>query len=268
MSRFATAGLFLVAAIFLSSTTQAQEPYKPVPYMPGRDVLWVPTPPVLVEKMLDMAQVTANDVVIDLGSGDGRMVIAAARRGARTRGVEYNPKLVELSQRLAKEAGYADKAIFVEGDMYKADISDATVLPLFLMTENLDDLVPQFLKLRPGTRIVNNGFEFSYWEFDEIAQLEGTACERWCVAYLYIVPAQVAGVWRFDRGELELKQEFQNLTGTMTIDGKRLPIERGRLQGDMIRFSVDKRRYTGRVAGNTIAGYMSGEGMGPWRVER
>lgn len=270
MSRPAFASMMLALGLSLlpAGAMQGQELYKPIPYMPGRDVQWVPTPPVLVEKMLDMARLTPDDVVIDLGSGDGRMVMAAARRGAKARGVEFNPKLVELSQQLAAQAGLADKAIFVEGDMYKADISDATVLPLFLMTENLDQLVPQFLKLRPGTRIVNNGFEFSHWEYDEMAQLSGPACERWCIAFLYIVPAQVAGTWRFEGGELELKQEFQHVTGTLTVAGKRMPIERGRLQGDVIRFNVDKRRYTGRVDGNTMAGYLSGEGLGPWKAQR
>ena len=182
---------------------------QPEPYIQGRDVPWVPTPQVLIDRMLDMARLTPRDVVVDLGSGDGRMVIAAAKLGARARGIEFNPNLVELSKRRAAEAGVAETAAFIQGDMYEADLSDATVLPLFLMTENLDHLVPKFLALRPGTRIVNNGFEFSSWDYDEIAHLSGPACGNWCVAYLYIVPARVAGIWQTDHGELELKQEFQ-----------------------------------------------------------
>jgi SAM-dependent methyltransferase len=145
--------------------------------MPGRDVPWVPTPQVLIDKMLDMARLTRQDVVVDLGSGDGRTVIAAARRGSRARGVEFNSDLVELSKRLAAEAGVANAAIFIEGDMFQADFSDATVLPLFLLTENLDQLVSKFLTLRPGTRIVNNGFEFTDWDYDEIGQVEGRRAE-------------------------------------------------------------------------------------------
>jgi hypothetical protein len=266
VNRSAAACFFALSLAFASTATG--QDYKPIPYQPGRDVLWVPTPQVLVEKMLDMAHLTPQDIVVDLGSGDGRNVIAAARRGARSRGVEFNPNLVELSKRLATEAGVTAKASFVEGDMYVADISDATVLPLFLMPENLDKLAPTFLKLRPGTRIVNNAFEFTDWEYDEIGRLEGPECERYCVAYLYIVPAQVAGVWRMEKGELELTQQFQMLTGTITIAGKRMPIERGRLQGDVVRFNVDKARYTGRVVGNTIVGTLSGAGLGPWKAER
>lgn len=265
--------LNLTLGLALTTAGMAQEQqapgYKPIPYMDGKDVQWVPTPPVLVEKMLDMAQLTPQDVVVDLGSGDGRNVIAAARRGARARGVEFNPNLVALSQRLAAEAGVAGKATFVEGDMYKADISDATVLPLFLMTENLDQLLPEFLKLRPGTRIVNNGFEFTGWDYDEIGRLSGPECERWCVAYLYIVPAKVAGVWRTeDGGELNLKQELQWLTGSLTVAGKHMPIERGRVQGDVIRFNIGNVRYTGRVSGDAMAGHQSGAKPGIWSARR
>jgi len=239
---------------------------KPDPYIPGRDVPWVPTPQVLVDKMLDMARLTPQDVVVDLGSGDGRNVIAAARRGARARGIEFNPALVEESKRRAAEAGVA--VTFTEGDMFKADISDATVLPLFLFPENLDQLVPKLLALRPGTRIVNNGYEFSRWEYDEIGYVEGEACGHWCVAYLYVVPARVAGTWRTDQGELELQQDFQWLSGTLTAHGQRIPIARGRLHGDVIRFNVGATRYTGRVSGDTISGRIAGEMMQRWSGKR
>jgi SAM-dependent methyltransferase len=246
----------------------AAEVYKPEPHMPGRDVPWVPTPPALVDKMLDMVRLTPQDVVVDLGSGDGRNVIAAARRGARARGVEYNAKLVELSKRLAAEAGVAGTATFIEGDMFQADISDATVLPLFLLTENLDRLLPKFLALRPGTRIVNNGFEFTEWDYDEVGRVEGTACGQWCTAYLYIVPARVEGTWRTGDGELVLEQKFQWISGTLTSAGKRLPIERGRVQGDVIRFNVGDERYTGRVNGDTIDGRIANEFSVRWRATR
>jgi len=236
----------------------------PEPYMPGRDVPWVPTPQVLVDKMLDMARLTPQDTVVDLGSGDGRNVIAAAKRGAKARGVEFNPDLLALAQRNAAAAGVAATATFSQGNMYETDISDATVLPLFLMTENLDLLAPKLLALKPGTRIVNNGFEFSLWDYDEIGYLEGEACGKWCVAYLYIVPARVAGTWRTDHGVLELEQEFQFVTGTLTAGGKRVPIERGRVQGDVFRFNVGTTRYTGRVMGDRIAGQIAGEYMLKW----
>src|SRR6187549_939619 len=132
--------------------------YEPQSGQAGKDVVWVPTPPELVENMLDMAKVTPQDIVMDLGSGDGRNVIAAAKRGARAYGFEFNPEMVALSRRKAQEAGVADRATFIEGDMFEADISKATVMALFLLPSNLDKLAPKFLALRPGTRIVNNTF--------------------------------------------------------------------------------------------------------------
>jgi SAM-dependent methyltransferase len=263
--------VLLPLLLALASAAFAHDPVPiraPEPYMPGRDVPWVPTPPVLVDKMLDMARLTPQDTVVDLGSGDGRNVIAAARRGARARGVEFNPELLALAQRNAAAAGVAATATFTQGNMYEADFSDATVLPLFLMTENLDLLVPKFLALKPGTRIVNNGFEFSLWDYDEIGHISGEACGKWCVAYLWIVPARVAGTWHIDEGVLELEQEFQFITGTLTSRGKRMPIERGRVQGDVIRFNVGTTRYTGRVTGDTIDGQISGEYMLKWGGKR
>jgi ubiquinone/menaquinone biosynthesis C-methylase UbiE len=164
--------------------TAAQQDFKPEPGLPGKDAVWVPTSPALVEKMLDLAKVTKDDFVIDLGSGDGRMVIAAAKRGARALGVEYNPQLVQLSRRLAKEAGVEARAAFVEGDMYEADISKATVLALFLLPENLRRLEPKFRALSPGTRIVVNSFGIPDWTADETEQITEN-CTSWCTAILY-----------------------------------------------------------------------------------
>src|SRR5256885_2199880 len=153
----------MVAGTAVSAETP-QESFQPVVGQEGKDVVWVPTPQALVEKMLDMARVTPQDYVVDLGSGDGRNVIAAAKRGARALGVEFNPSMVDFSQRNAAKHGVADKATFVQGDMYEADISQATVLALFLLPENLRKLTPKFLALRPGTRIVANHFGIEGWE--------------------------------------------------------------------------------------------------------
>ena len=174
----------LLLTLSTLAQTAAQQTFKPEPGLPGKDAVWVPTSPALVEKMLDLAKVTKDDFVIDLGSGDGRMVIAAAKRGARALGVEYNPQMVELARRLAKEAGVADRATFVEGDMYEADISKATVLALFLLPENLRRLEPKFRALRPGTRIVVNSFGIPDWTADETEQLTEN-CTSWCTAILY-----------------------------------------------------------------------------------
>ena len=183
--------LIFLATTLLATTAAAQsgapadEPYVG---QPGKDVIWVPTPPTLVEKMLDMAAVTAKDFVIDLGSGDGRNVIAAAKRGARALGVEYDQNLVQVSRRAAAVEGVADRAKFMQGDMFEADISKATVLALFLLPDNLERLKPKFERLRPGTRIVTNGYQIAGWNAKEVG-VAGGDCAPWCTAYLYVVPA-------------------------------------------------------------------------------
>jgi ubiquinone/menaquinone biosynthesis C-methylase UbiE len=177
----------LLVALTIASSPSAQEGYKPKVGQEGRDSVWVPTSPELVEKMLDMAKVTASDYVIDLGSGDGRMVIAAAKRGARALGVEFNPEMVKLSQQLAAEAGVSDRATFVQGDMFQADISKATVLALFLLPDNLRQLEPKFRALRPGTRIVVNSFGIPDWKPD-VSETLTENCTSWCTAMLYRVP--------------------------------------------------------------------------------
>jgi len=233
------------------ATPQRAAPFEPKSGQPGKDATWVPTRPEVLDKMLDMAAVTASDFVIDLGSGDGRTVIAAARRGARALGVEYNHDLVELSRRRAKEAGVAGRATFVEGDMFAADISKATVLALFLTPENLYKLQDKFLALRPGTRIVLNSFPIGDWEPDATEVL-GSPCTTWCTALLFIVPARVGGVWRSGDAELNLKQTYQMLSGTLTRSGMTAKVA-GRLRGDRITLASAETQYTGSVAGDRIA---------------
>jgi hypothetical protein len=181
--------LLALPAAGASSQTAADLLYTPYVGQPGKDVIWVPTPPGLVEKMLDMAKVTPQDFVIDLGSGDGRNIIAAARRGARGLGVEWDADLVRLSELTAAAACVAHLARFVRGDMYEADISQATVLALFLLPANLERLRPKFEKLRPGTRIVTNGYAIPGWKANEVRTAEAD-CGNWCEAYLYVLPAQ------------------------------------------------------------------------------
>jgi SAM-dependent methyltransferase len=244
------------------------DPSEPYVGQPGKDVVWVPTPMPLVEKMLDMAKVTPRDFVVDLGSGDGRNVIAAAKRGARALGVEYNPELVALSKRAAAAEGVAGKATFIQGDMYQTDISQATVLPLFLLVENLRKLEPKFRNLKPGTRIVSNTFEIPGWEPVEVGRSSDN-CGGWCVAYLYIVPPRIAGIWRLPHGTLELAQDFQTVSGTfISSDGTTSPIRNARLNGDQIRFSVGMTDYTGRVTGESIRGRSEGAASGSWTATR
>jgi SAM-dependent methyltransferase len=256
--------LFLPFAAFGQATTQQFEPYSG---QPGKDVIWVPTPHVLVEKMLDMARVTPKDYVIDLGSGDGRNVIAAARRGAQALGVEYNPDMVALSRRIAEKEGVSDKAKFVQGDMFEADISRATVLALFLLPDNMRKLKAKFLGLRPGARIVTNGYEIDGWEAEETGKAGGD-CVSWCTAYLYIVPANVAGTWRLPEGDLRLEQDFRKLSGTLTANGQTLRIADARLSGKRISFTAGMARYEGQVKGKEMSGKVSGRVSGSWRATR
>ena len=257
-SLFAAIALNLAAPPVAARHQSQQQPpprttYEPTVGMPGKDAVWVPTEPAVIEKMLDVAKVTDKDVVMDLGSGDGRAVIAAAKRGARAVGFEFNPDLVELSRKLAKDAGVADKASFVQGDMYAADISKATVLALFLLPANLDKLKDKILALPPGTRVVLNTFTATGWEPDERFHVGGD-CPTWCDVLLHIVPARVAGTWQGDGVELELTQSFQKVTGSVTAAGAPASIENGRLRGERLTFTAGPLSFTGEVRGDRITG--------------
>jgi hypothetical protein len=257
-----TVALALSAATGFAQTTATQKPYEPSVGQPGKDVVWVPTPDKLVEKMLDMAKVTSQDYVIDLGSGDGKTVIAAAKRGARALGIEYNPDMVELAKQNAAKAGVSDKASFVKADIFESDYSKATVITLFLLpTLNLK-LRPTLLDLKPGTRIVSNSFTMEDWEADETATLTED-CTSWCTALFWIIPAKVEGTWQLGSEALMLKQVFQKFTGT--LGGK--PIADGNLRGDEISFTVGTTKYTGRVNGNSMRG-TGGERSATWTATR
>ena len=241
--------LILLCSLGAPAATAQTATYEPTPGQAGKDVVWVPTPLELVEKMLDMAKVTPQDIVIDLGSGDGRNVIAAAKRGARAYGFEFNPEMVALSRRRAQEAGVAERATFIEGDMFEADISKATVLALFLLPSNLDKLAPKFLALRPGTRMVNNTFQVTGWDADASETVEGS-CTSWCTSHLNIIPARAAGTWRLGTNDLTLTQAFQMVSGTLGTTA----IAGGRLTGEAISFKVGDTQYTGKVSGDRMEG--------------
>jgi hypothetical protein len=254
------------AVVAAASVAQEKKPFEPVVGQSGKDVVWVPTPFVTVEKMLDMAKVTPQDFVMDLGSGDGRNIIAAAKRGARAKGVEWNEDMVELSRRMAKEAGVADKAEFVQGDMYAADISQANVMAMFLLTENLDKLMPKFIALRPGSRIVINGFGITGWTPD-VTDRAGGDCGSWCTVHLFHVPARVDGTWQLAGGQLTIKQSFQKITGTLATGGNSTPIE-GSLNGEAITFTAGPASYTGRVNGSAMSGEVKGGPGGKWTATK
>src|SRR5689334_13735614 len=266
------AALVLMAGGFASAQPvreeyKAKEEYKPQVGQEGKDVVWVPTPQALVDKMLDLAKVTPQDYVMDLGSGDGRTVITAAKRGARATGIEYNPDMVELSKRNAEKAGVGDKAQFMKADLFETDFSNATVITMFLLPDINLKLRPKILDMKPGTRIVSNSFTMGEWAHDDTAQATED-CSSYCTAYLWIVPAKVEGTWKTGGGELALKQSFQMVTGTLKAGGKETQVQ-GRLNGDRITLKGGDTSYSGRVSGNSISGTAkSGSGSSDWSATR
>ncbi len=246
MTLIVRATLAVLLFVSLSGTASAQNS-TPVPGQPGKDVVWVPTPDDLVEQMLDLAKVTPKDFVMDLGSGDGRNIIAAAKRGAWAMGIEFNPDLVLLSKKNAAAAGVYDQAQFVEGDMFEADFSEASVLVLFLLPDNLKRLAPKFLEMHPGSRIVSNTFGIEGWMPDQTENVPG--CDTWCSVLLWIVPAKAEGTWHTSNGELTLKQNFQMISGTLGTT----PVT-GKLNGDRITFTAAGKQYTGTVVRDRIEG--------------
>ena len=249
-------GACLLVAAAASAQTQAPaKPFEPTVGQAGKDVVWVPTPQALVDKMLDLAKLTPQDFLMDLGSGDGRTVITAAKRGARAMGIEYNPDMVELSRKNAAEAKVSDRATFEKADLFETDLSKAQVITMFLLPSINMKLRPKILDLKPGTRIVSNSFTMEDWTADETANVTED-CTSWCTALLWIVPAKVAGTWQMAQGELTLTQQFQMLSGT--LGG--VTISDARMRGDQIAFSAGGVKFTGTVAGNTIKGTASSGG--------
>ncbi len=245
------------------------EAYTPQVGQAGKDVIWLPTLQELTDTMLDLAKVTASDYVIDLGSGDGRLVIAAAKRGATALGIEYNPQLVEFSRHAAAKEGVSAKAVFEEGDIFKSDFSKATVLTLFLEEKLNLALRVKILEMKPGTRVVSNTFNMAEWEPDQtvkselIHPLSGKV--GLFILHLWIVPANVNGIWKLDTGQISFSQSFQKVTGTLTIGKKDMELT-GRLNGTQITFNAGGMEYTGTVDGNMISGTRTGGGS--WKAAR
>jgi len=282
--------LSLVAVCLCAQSQPAQKEFTPTLDQEGKDVVWAPTPQALVEKMLDLAEVSPNDYVIDLGSGDGRIVIAAAKRGARALGIELNPDLVELSKRNAEKEGVGGRASFVAADIFESDFSQATVITIYLLPQLNYQLRPKILALRPGTRIVSNSFQMSEWKTDgsgkvisiksffapalrkikafipaSVVDYFTDYCTIFCTAHLWIVPAKVAGVWQWRQGELNLTQKFQVVEGTLKTGDRSTPIADGRLRGDEISFRAGGAEYNGRVSGGSIEGsFNSGGKITSW----
>ena len=255
----------VIACVALAATVgvapaQDARPFKPIYGQPGKDVMWIPSAQALVDRMLDMAKLTVDDYLIDLGSGDGRTVITAAKRGAKALGIEYNPDLVAVSRANATAAGVDSRATFVEGDIFKSDFSAATVVTMFLLLDLNLELRPILLDMKPNTRIVSNTFDMDDWTpDDQISVMGNTGCTSYCEAFFWIVPAKVAGTWQLPEGELKLEQKFQMLTGTLKSAVGTITIDKGRMRGDQITFMVGDKIYNGRVAGDRMEGVFATE---------
>ncbi|MEY4597844.1 MAG: hypothetical protein RLZZ445_641 [Pseudomonadota bacterium] len=246
----------------------AKSEFQPEVGQAGKDVVWVPTAQGLVDRMLDMAKLTAKDIHYDLGSGDGRTVITAAKRGATAYGVEYNPDMVELSRRNAAAAGVSGKATFIHGDIFETDFSKATVITLFLLPDLNVKLRPTILNMKPGTRVISNSFTMGDWKSDETQGAKGE-CTSYCTAYMWIVPAKVEGVWKSGNEEIKLAQEYQMVQGSVNSGGKLSNVQGGRLRGDEISFTAGDARYAGKVNGNRIEGTVTTGGKtAPWTTTR
>jgi SAM-dependent methyltransferase len=205
---------------------------------------------------------------VDLGSGDGRTVIAAAKRGADARGIEFNSDMVALAQRAAEREGLAERARFLRGDIFETDFTDATVVTLFLLRELNIRLRPRLLEMAPGTRVVSNTFDMGDWVPDQTLD-GGTGCQRYCRGYLWIVPAKVAGTWALPEGELTLTQSYQMIGGTLRVDGRTVPITEGKVMGTEISFQAGDRTVTARLSGEALDGRSrSAQGEAPWRATR
>jgi SAM-dependent methyltransferase len=253
----ALAGLLLTACAqspttSASSSSSAKPAFEPHSGQPGKDVVWVPTPQALVDKMLDMAKVTSKDYVMDLGSGDGRTVITAARRGATAVGIEYNPDMVALSQKNAEKEGVSGKASFMKADLFETDFSKATVITMFLLPSINVKLRPKILALKPGTRVVSNSFTMDTWEADQSETINYETCASgWCTAHLWIVPAQFAGIHATPQGELMLEQRFQMISGTLKTAGGALPVN-GKVRGEEAYFTAGGKAYRAKMNGQKL----------------
>jgi SAM-dependent methyltransferase len=245
-----------------ASTPPTDPNYQPARGQSGKDVIWIPTPPELVEKMLTMAKVTPQDRVFDLGAGDGIIAIAAAQKfKANAVGIEYNPDMAAFARRKVAEAGVQDKVRIITGDIFKEDFSSANVITMYLLPELNLRLRPTILQMKPGTRVVAHAFDMGDWQADETATAAGAT------AYLWILPAPVQGGWSvtFDAGKtarLDLDQTFQNVGGTINLDGRTLPLLGARLRGEDLSFQVrgegqSVTSFSGKVNGNRLSGTLS-----------
>ena len=263
------AAIVVAGAVSTGALAQQPAPFEPTVGQSGKDVVWVPSPQALVDRMLDMAKVTPADFLMDLGSGDGRTVITAAKRGISALGIEYNPDMVALSKFNAEKEGVTGKAEFMKADLFETDFSKATVITMFLLPDINRRLRPKILDMKPGTRVVSNTFDMGDWQPDQTAEAGGE-CRSYCRALFWIVPAKVDGVWKTAQGDLKLDQKYQRFIGSLTGSGNVVAaITDGKLTGDQIAFTAGNVEYTGKVAGDTIEGTAkNASGSTPFKATR
>lgn len=248
----------LAASLLFALPAAAQKPYEPQVGQAGKDVIWVPTPDEVVDRMLRMAQVTPNDYVVDLGAGDGKIAIAAAKKfGARALGIEYNAEMAKHAQGNVEKAGVAGKARIVQGDIFVSDFSQATVITMYLLPALNLKLRPQILSMRPGTRVTSHSFSMEDWEPDETSSMDGKR------AYFWVVPANVNGNWTLEAGgerhDLNFEQKFQKIDGSVALGAMQAGLRDTRLRGIAINFAyVDnngvRRDFSGRITGSRMEG--------------
>jgi SAM-dependent methyltransferase len=257
----------IVAVVVVGVAVAQKGGFEPKVGQAGKDVIWVPTPEALVEKMLDLTKLTPNDIHYDLGSGDGRTVIAAAKRGAKAFGVEYNPNMVELSRQNAKKAGVADRATFIHGDIFQTDFSQANVITLYLLTSLNAKLRPTILNMKPGTRVASNSFGMGDWSPD--TTINGFEGCQYCTAHYWMVPARVAGTWKLADGEIVLEQRHQMLAGRVKTGAGVATISAGKMMGNDFTFTAGGAQYTGKLNGATLEGVVkTGTVETPWKATR
>jgi len=269
----ATISLLALGTAEAQSRAECERDYKPQVGQAGKDVIWVPTPDELVNKMLTMARVTPKDFVVDLGAGDGKIAIAAGKKfGATALGIEYNPEMAKLAQCFVQAEGVADKVKIIQGDIFKEDFSKATVVTMYLLPELNLRLRPTILSMKPGTRVTSHQFTMGDWEADETAEIEYRS------AYLWIVPAKVEGNWTFreDSGgktafSVAVAQKYQRISGDASMGGNKNPLVGASLRGEEIKFAFNDekgqtRTFSGTVRGGEMTGTLRGPGAAEVRV--
>jgi hypothetical protein len=276
MSRFIHSSTSIALAAVLTAGTvgadakdrrECDRDYKPQVGQSGKDVVWVPTPDEIVQRMLRMAKVTPQDTVYDLGAGDGKIAIAAGKLGATAVGIEYNPDMAKLAQCYVQAENLTGKTRIIQGDVFKEDFSKASVVTMYLLPELNLRLRPTILNMKPGTRVTSHQFTMGDWEADETAEID------YRTAYLWIVPAKVDGTWTLrEQGSsspytVNLTQKYQKITGEVAAGSAKQPLVGATVRGEEIRFAFndDKgvtRTFTGTVRGNELTGTLKGAAGG------